>query len=181
MTFSPQSVFLKEQLQHVMNQAFQESFPALKARNFIPVNRSIPPAAETVTARIWDSYGEARVLNPNADDFPSVSVGQRQDFAAIKSLGCYFEYSVMDLRRSQMAGTGLDSRLATAARQTIESKIDKLAVYGEERSGIKGLFSGNSDITTTSLTKWFGKEGKASTSPENMLADINRLISNIAE
>lgn len=181
MTFSPQTVFLKEQLQHVLGQAFQENFPALKARNFIPVNRSIPPAAETVTARIWDSYGEAKILNPNADDFPSVSVGQRQDFAAIKSLGCFFEYSVMDLRRSQLAGTGLDSRLATAARQTIESKIDQLAVYGEDRSGIRGLFSHNGDIGTTTLAKWFDKDGKPARAPDLILADINRLISTIAE
>lgn len=180
MTFSPQTVFLKEQLQHVLGQAFQENFPALKARNFIPVNRSIPPAAETVTARIWDSYGEARVLNPNADDFPSVSVGQRQDFAAIKSLGCFFEYSVMDLRRSQMAGTGLDSRLATAARQTIESKIDKLAVYGEDRTGIKGLFTKDEGIPSFTLVKWFDKDGKAK-APKDILADINRLVSSIAE
>lgn len=181
MTFSAQTVFLKEQLQHVLNQAFQESFPALKARNFIPVNRSIPPAAETVTARIWDSYGEAKVLNPNADDFPSVSVGQRQDFAAIKSLGCFFEYSVMDLRRSQMAGTGLDSRLATAARQTIESKIDRLAVYGEERSGIRGLLTDTGDIKPIALSKWFEKDGKPPRAPELILADINRLVSSIAE
>ena len=126
MSFTPQSVFLKQQLDHVLNLAFQETFPALKARNFIPVNRSIPPAAETVSARIWDTYGEAKVLNPNADDFPSVSVGQREAFAPVKSLGCFFEYSVMELRRSELAGTGLDAKLATAARQTIESKIDKL-------------------------------------------------------
>ena len=119
MSFTSQTVFLKQQLNHVLNMAFQETFPALKARNFIPVNRSIPQAAETVSARIWDSYGEAKVLNPNADDFPSVSVGQREAFAPIKSLGCFFEYSVLDLRRSELAGTGLDAKLATAARQTI--------------------------------------------------------------
>jgi hypothetical protein len=183
MTFSPQSVFLKEQLQHVLDQAFQENFPALKARTFIPVNRSIPPAAETVTARIWDSYGEAKVLNPNADDFPSVSIGQRQDFAAIKSLGCFFEYSVMDIRRSLLAGTGLDARLATAARQTIESKIDKLAVNGEERSGIRGLFTNNgNDIASITLSKWFDAEGKPIKGNESqILADINRLVSGIAE
>jgi hypothetical protein len=180
MTFSPQTVFLKEQLNQVLNLAFQETFPALKARNFIPVNRSIPPAAETVSARIWDTYGEAKVLNPNADDFPSVSVGQREAFAPIKSLGCFFEYSVMDLRRSQMAGTGLDGKLATAARQTIESKIDKLAVNGDERAGIKGICNHDS-IAESTLQKWFDDKGKALKQPDQMLADINHLVSSIAE
>jgi hypothetical protein len=180
MSFSPQSVFLKEQLNHVLNLAFQEAFPALKARNFIPVNRSIPPAAETVSARIWDTYGEAKVLNPNADDFPSVSVGQREAFAPIKSLGCFFEYSVLDLRRSQLAGTGLDGKLATAARQTIESKIDKLAVNGDERVAIKGLCNHDS-IQKHELQKWFDDKGKALKQPEKMLEDINLLVSAIAE
>ena len=180
MSFTPQTVFLKEQLNHILNLAFQESFPALKARNFIPVNRSIPQAAETVSARIWDSYGEAKILNANADDFPSVSVGQREAFLPIKSLGCFFEYSVLDLRRSQMAGASLDGKLATAARQTIESKIDKLAVSGEERIGLKGICNHES-IKPTTLEKWFDDKGKALKPPEQMLADINHMVSAIAE
>jgi hypothetical protein len=179
MSFTPQSVFLKQQLNHVLNLAFQETFPALKARTFIPVNRSIPQAAETVSARIWDTYGEAKVLNPNADDFPSVSVGQREAYAPIKSLGCFFEYSVLDLRRSQLAGTGLDGKLATAARQTIEYKIDKLAVDGDERFGIKGLC--NQGITKHELGKWFDDKGKAVKQSDKMLEDINLLVSTIAE
>jgi hypothetical protein len=179
MTFTPQTVFLKQQLNHVLNLAFQETFPALKARTFIPVNRSIPPAAETVSARIWDTYGEAKVLNPNADDFPSVSVGQREAYAPIKSLGCFFEYSVLDLRRSELAGTGLDAKLATAARQTIESKIDRLATNGDERFGIKGLC--NQDITKHEIAKWFDDKGKAVRQPDQMLGDINLMVSTIAE
>jgi hypothetical protein len=180
MNFAPQNVFLKEQLNHILNLSFLETFPALKARSFIPVNRGIAPAAETVSARIWDSYGEAKVLNPNADDFPSVSIGQRETFAAIKSLGCYFEYSVLDLRRSELAGTGLDSKLAIAARQTIESKIDKLAVEGEQKSGIKG-FCNNIDIPKVEFGKWFDDKGKGTKTAEQILADINQMISVIAE
>jgi len=180
MTFTPQTVFLKQQLNHILDLAFQESFPGLKARNFIPVNRSIPQAAETVSSRIWDTYGEARVLHPGADDFPSVTVGQREAYAAIKSLGCYFEYSVLDLRRSELAGTGLDSKLAVAARQTIESKIDKLAVDGDDRFGIKGLCN-HGGIKDYALSPWFDDKGKALRPPEQMLADINMLISTIAE
>ena len=178
MSFTPQTVFLKEQLNHILNLAFLETFPALKARSFIPVNRGVPAAAETISARIWDSYGEAKVLNPNADDFPSVSIGQREAFAAIKSLGCYFEYSVLDLRRSELAGTGLDSKLAIAARQTIESKIDQLAVKGDKQVGIKGL-TNHEGFNEVTLSKWF--DGDKIKSPDLMLADINRMVSVIAE
>lgn len=182
MSFTPQSVFLKQQLNHVLNLAFQETFPALKARTFIPVNRGIPQAAETVSARIWDTYGEAKVLNPNADDFPSVSVGQREAYAPIKSLGCFFEYSILDLRRSELAGTGLDAKLATAARQTIEAKIDKLAVNGDERFGIKGLCNhdGSNGIASHSIGKWFDDKGKGK-GGEAILDDISRLVSTISE
>lgn len=121
------NVFLKQQLNHVLDKAFQESFPALKARTFIPVNRR----AESVSTKIWDQFGRAEVMNTMADNFPSVSLGQREAFSVIKSLGCYFEYSLLDIRRSQMAGTELDSKLAVAARQTIESKIDELAAVGD--------------------------------------------------
>jgi hypothetical protein len=179
MSFAPQSVFLKQQLNHILDLAFQETFPALKARTFIPVNRSIPPAAETVSARIWDSYGEAKVLNPNADDFPSVSIGQREAFAPIKSLGCFFEYSVLELRRSELAGTGLDGKLAIAARQTIESKIDKLAVDGDPSFAIKGICE-HEKVPTPKLTRWFDDKGVPKDS-KHILSDINQLVSIIAE
>jgi hypothetical protein len=86
----------------------------------------------------------------------------------------------MELRRSELAGTGLDAKLATAARQTIESKIDKLAVNGDERVSIKGIC--NHDlIQKHELQKWFDDKGKALKQPEQMLSDINHLISTIAE
>ena len=50
--FTSTSVYLREQLQHVINLAFEETFPALKARSFIPVNSTVPETAETVLARI---------------------------------------------------------------------------------------------------------------------------------
>lgn len=178
MTFKTQSVFLKEQLNHILQKSFQESFPALKARSFIPVNRSVPSVAESVSARIWDSYGDAKILNPNADDFPSVTIGQREALTTVKSLGCFFEYSIMDLRRSQMASTGLDAKLAIAARQTIEAKIDKLAVSGDERVGIKGI-TNHSEIFKQTLTSWFDASGKAKDAPK-ILADINNMVSKIA-
>jgi hypothetical protein len=117
--FIPVPVFLKEQLNHVIDLAFQDTYPALKARNFIPVNRNISNSAETVSARIWDSFGRAKILNPRADDFPKGSIEQFESYVPIKSLGTSFGYSLMDLRRSQMAGTNLDSREASAARYFI--------------------------------------------------------------
>jgi hypothetical protein len=49
MTFTPQAVFLKQQLNHVLNLAFQETFPALKARSFIPVVNDNYKLTETTT------------------------------------------------------------------------------------------------------------------------------------
>jgi hypothetical protein len=172
------NVFLKEQLNHVLDKAFQETFPALKARTFIPVNRSIPQAAESVSAKIWDQYGRAEVMNAAADNFPSVSLGQREAFSVVKSLGCYFEYSLLDIRRSQMAGTELDSKLATAARQTIESKIDELAAVGDDKVSMKGL-SNHDTITRHQLKPWF--ESNKNKESVEILKDINQLVSGIAE
>lgn len=172
------NVFLKQQLNHILDKAFQESFPALKARTFIPVNRSIPQAAESVSAKIWDQYGRAEVMNTAADNFPSVSLGQREAFSAVKSLGCYFEYSLLDIRRSQMAGTELDSKLATAARQTIESKIDELAAVGDDKVSMKGL-SNHDTITKHQLKPWF--EANRNKESIDILKDINQLVSGIAE
>lgn len=172
------NVFLKQQLNHVLDKAFQESFPALKARTFIPVNRSIPQGAESVSTKIWDQFGRAEVMNTMADNFPSVSLGQREAFSVIKSLGCYFEYSLLDIRRSQMAGTELDSKLAVAARQTIESKVDELAAVGHQQVGLYGL-SNHAGISRHQLKPWF--EPTKNKNSEEILKDINQLVSGIAE
>lgn len=86
----------------------------------------------------------------------------------------------MDLRRSELAGTGLDAKLATAARQIVESKIDKLAVNGDERFGIKWLCN-HDNITPHQLSKWLDDKGKAVRQHEQMLGDINLLVSTIAQ
>ena len=176
--FTSTSVYLREQLQHVLNLAFEETFPALKARSFIPVNSTVPETAETVLARIWGSYGEAKIINSSADDLPSVTIGQKEASLNVKTIGCSFEYSVMDLKRSQATGVNLDGRMAIAARQLIETQIDKLSTHGDERYGLRGLCN-NDDIEPIKLSKWFDDKGKSLKTGEQMLNDISQLITSV--
>jgi hypothetical protein len=55
-----------------------------------------------------------------------------------------------------------------------------LATYGEEKAGIKGLCD-QEGIVSKQLGKWFDDKGKAIKTSEQILADVNQLVSNIAE
>ena len=42
------NAILKKQLDYVLDKAFQETFPALNARSFIPVNRRVRGSRECI-------------------------------------------------------------------------------------------------------------------------------------
>ena len=171
------AIFLQHQLRAVQNKAFQQTFPALKARQFIPVNR-VDAGAEAISTTVWENFGSAKIISADANDLPSVYVGQKEAISKIVTLGCHFQYSIIDLKRAAKAKVPLNAKLATTARAVIESKVDALACEGDEKSGIKGL-ANNDNIEEIKLTSWFkGDTGKTS---KEILEDVFKLVNNVIE
>ena len=177
------AVFLQHQLKAVQNKAFQQTFPALKARQFIPVNR-VDAGAEAISTTVWENFGSAKIISADANDLPSVYTGQKEVLSRIVTLGCHFQYNVIDLKRAAKAKIPLNAKMATTARAVIEAKVDALACEGDGTSGLYGL-ANNPEIeeNKVKLTNWFkGDTGSVpAKSSKEMLDDIFQMVNDVIE
>lgn len=138
---APLSAFFTRQLEVIRPQTEEIDYPELMGRTLIPVDNSIPNGAESVTRRVFDRVGKARWVRDDADDFPRVDVFGFERTWYFKSFGDSYGWNVQELRNSQQAGAGLDTKRAAAARDAIEEFFDVAMLIGDPEVDILGLFT----------------------------------------
>lgn len=138
---APLSAFFTRQLEVIRPQTEEIDYPELMGRTLIPVDNSIPNGAESVTRRVFDRVGKARWVRDDADDFPRVDVFGFERTWYFKSFGDAYGWNVQELRNSQQAGAGLDTKRAAAARDAIEEFFDVAMLIGDPEVDILGLFT----------------------------------------
>lgn len=166
---------LDKQLRFVKAQTYDIKYPEMKARGLIPVNNSVGNGAETIVYRQWDGFGAAQIIANYADDLPNADVKVQEFVSKIQSIGSSYEWSIQDLRRSQMAGSQLDVRRASMARRAIENKIEDVAAFGDVDGGLSGFFN-QANITPVGPVNgdWI-----TSTDPFEIIEDLNALVNSI--
>lgn len=173
---SAQTMVFARQLEHIETTIYETKYIGLKARTLVPVDTSVPPGAQTVTYRMWDYYGMAKIVANFADDIPMVDAVAREFTSKIKTIADGYRYSIEDLQAAAMAGIPLDTTLGTIARRVIEAGIDAVAAFGIPEAGMPGLLNHpNIPIVTPDTGDWYN----ASTSPTEILADLNKLVNSI--
>jgi hypothetical protein len=99
---------LEKEIEHVKTMTYDVVYPELKARTFIPVDNSANTGAETITYRQWDEFGMAQIIANYADDLPLIDALVEEFSQKVKPLGAAYQWSIKDLRRSDMSGSRLD-------------------------------------------------------------------------
>jgi len=144
-------------LEHVKSRTYDIKYPALKGRELVPVSNEVNTGAESVVYEQWDEVGEAKLLANHADDLPAVDAIVREFSGMVKSIGCFFSYSIQDLRRAAMTGSQLDLRKARAARMFVERRIDEIIAYGDAEAGLTGFFGLSASTPVLAATgNWSG-------------------------
>lgn len=165
---------LETQLEYLKAQTYDVKYPALKARQFIPVSNEASNADETVSYEQWDEFGMAQILANGADDLPLIDALAKKFSAPIKSLGAKYSYSMQDVRRSAENNRRLVPKKANAARRAIETLIDDIGVSGDDRTGLKGI-ANNANVTlvTPDTGTWATATGL------EMYDDVCKLLNSI--
>lgn len=160
---------LDKQLEHVKAKTYDVVYPALKARQVIPVSNEVDPGATTIVYRQWDEFGVAKVISSYADDLPNVDALVEEFRTPVRSIGASYQYSIQDLRASAMAGSQLELKRARAARRAIENSIEEIAAFGIPNSGgVRGFFNHpNVPVATLPTNGW------ATATADQMIADLN--------
>jgi hypothetical protein len=174
---------LAQQLEFVRSTVYEVKYPTLKARQFIPVDNSVNPGAETVSYYQWDMTGMADVLANYAQDLPIVSALAEKFTNPVLGLGEAYDWSVQDLRRSAFSGQNLEDKKAMAVRKGMELRIDDIAAVGYPKGKLKG-FLNNANITILAAAsdgtsaRWVGGRDTPK-APDLIKADMFAAVNSI--
>lgn len=167
------NVFFARQLEHIEAETYEVQYPELLGRTMVPVNSRVGRGKKIYTYRQFDKVGVAKLLASYAEDLPRVDVRGKEFSVPINGYGASFGYSIMDIRAAAEEGVPLDALKAQAAREVVETKLDKVAAIGDAAAGSKGLLT---LVNVNTYTIPNGVGGKASwglKTPTEILADLN--------
>lgn len=170
-----ETAFIAKQLEYVKATTYDVLYAPARARTFVPLDNSVPAGAESYGYDKWDVIGMAQIISNYADDLPNVDTFVTRVLAKCESLGDSYQYSIQDLRASQMAGARLDQRRAAVARDMVERKIDDLIAFGSTVNGLEGFTNHSAVGLVAPITgNW-----TSSTTGAQMIADLNKLVNSI--
>ncbi len=172
-----ESIFFQRELLHVKSQTFDIKFPALKARDLLPVDFSAGPAAESIKYDQFTQVGVAKLIANYADDLPRADIGAKEFISPIKSEGMSYGWNVQEIRSARATGKALTTRKAEAAKRGHMALENSIAWFGDAECGLPGLIS-NPNINTVVLPNdgsgasilWSTK------TPDQIIRDINLMF-----
>lgn len=166
------SIFLARQLDYVKARTYERKLPPMQGLRLVPISTDVPEYAETVTYRVFDQVGMAKVVANYADDLPRADVKGREITVRVKDIGDSYGYSVNELRASIATGTNLPTRKAEAARRAIEIKLNQIAMVGDAAYGLYGLLTHpNIGVTTGLNGDWLNP----ATTADQILEDMDAM------
>lgn len=167
------SIFLKEQLDYVLNEVVRQEFPELLCSSgaIVPITNQVDYRAETFSYTLMTAVGEAKILSNGAQDVPLVNNYVQKKMGIVRTLVDGYEITLEDLEAAQFANTNISAELGITARRVIEEGLDRIGYFGASENGLLGLFSlpnvtrvtapNNGNINGgTNSTRWIHKTGE---------------------
>jgi len=172
------NAFTQRSLEEISSKLYDTPYSAVRFAEILPVNTGYNPGAEAITWRLITQFGQADFIRDYSKDFARVDVAAGDNSNVVKGIGDSYSYSIQELRAAMLAGYGLSSAQAMAARDAIMRKIDSLAAVGESDYSITGFLNdsniGSSTLTTGSVgNTWADKTGT------EILADLETMYNDL--
>lgn len=134
-------IWLARQLDYVKARTYNRLLPGRNADRLVPDATDAPEWVETITIRVFDQVGMAKIISNYADDLPRADILGSARSVTVRTLGDAYGYNVNELRASRATGMGLDAKKADAARFAIDLKIATIKLKGDPEFGLYGLFT----------------------------------------
>lgn len=144
-----------EKLQSARVQSYDQRFPELLGRTFVPIDNSEDPGVETIAVESYTTAGSFKLISAYADDLPRSDVLAEKTFVEVRDLGGSYGYNIKEVRNSVFAGKPLPPMKAAAARRSYEQAVDVLIALGDTKSGLYGLLT-QPNVTAVTLAAGAG-------------------------
>ena len=163
-------VFLARELETILSRSFEVEYADIKYASLLPISSEVGPGADSFTYRVFDKQGSMKVIQDKAQDLPRADVLRKEVTHPVRSLGASFAYTIQETRAAAMVpNMNLEQRRANAVRRAYEEKVQEIAYFGDNPSGMKGFFN-NDQVDKIVPDKWFTD---ATTTTDEMLALLN--------
>lgn len=170
-----ESVFFKNQLEHIKTKTYDVKYASNKALGLFPVSTEAGDTATEITWRQYGKLGMAKMIADYATDFPRVDVYGTEKTIKVFDIGASYGYSIPEIRRAAMAGVPLEQKRANAARQAIDNKLDYIGLFGDAAHGING-FINYPGITEFTITSGVAGNTWAKKTADEILADMFGIV-----
>src|SRR5690606_31034056 len=87
---SNQTAAFSRELEYLIARTYDVQYPALRARDFIPIDSSIPEYAQSFVWRSYDQVAAAKIIASYADDLPRVDIVGQEVAQAIRDIGASY-------------------------------------------------------------------------------------------
>ena len=136
-----ESAFFKRQLEFIDRTVYEHVYPENKARRLIPTQAGVPDWAKVYTWRLFEKFGNAKIVANMADDIPRADVAGTEESKVIKPIASSYGWDVFEIKAAAATGTALDSLKAMSARLAIETELDRILALGDTTHGLDGLLA----------------------------------------
>lgn len=167
------SIFSARELDFVKAQTYSRKFPEMKGLQLVPSSSDAPEWAETVTYKMYDEVGMAKIIAAYADDLPRADISAKEHTVKLRQIGVSYGYNIRELAQSMATGKNLPLQKATAARRAVEVKLNQIAMTGDAEFGLYGL-SNHPNIGLTVLPS--GKDWlTGNPTAEELIGDVQAM------
>ncbi|MCC5777857.1 DUF2184 domain-containing protein [Nitratireductor sp. B36] len=175
--------YLRQQTHVLSSRAFEQEYDLINWRELVPVNTDYPEWATGVDFQIGDMTGAAQWQSGYSKDVPLADVKLINVTSQFAMYAVGYRYNVEEVGKAQFAGVPLTARKAIAARQSADIFCAETALYGAGHHGWGGLanMAGvtptlSPDNGTGSARNWVDANGVGLKTPEQIIAELNRLL-----
>lgn len=188
------SVFFQRQLEYIESELNFVEYGDLKSWKHVPIESK---GGDNLwyTWRLFDKVGKWKISSDDADDIPEVNIMGAELPVPIRMLVGGFKYNVRELLAGKQAASNnpnapslmVEQQKAIACQEAYQQFIDQLCWFANPAApayaGLTGLFYNPYISTvaaatggTSSKIAWFNTTGGLWKTPDEVLIDLNALL-----
>lgn len=153
--FDDNGIYFARALDYVKARTYTRLLPPLSGDRLVPTSNDTPASAASVSYRIYDEVGMAKIIANYADDLPRADVRGREVSVVVRGIGDSYGYTQQDLRAALASGSNLPGRKADSARSAVARKENALKIVGDVDYGMFGLVNHpNIPVVTPTTANW---------------------------
>jgi len=174
-----EGAFFQRELDLMKTKVYEVVYPEIMHATVMPVSADKDPSAATVSYRMFDIVGVAKIISNYADDLPRADVLGREYFLPVHTLGISCGWNYYELLSGMRTNRPIDQSKIKAAKRIILQLCEKLAFLGDSSLGIVG-FTNVTNMPNTVVptaggaTTWLAKQTLGTDAGKNaILNDVN--------